>query len=51
MHYVGLITAVNIGGTRKLTMKDLKALCSDARFHEIGTHIASKNVVYEEGTR
>lgn len=51
MQYVAVLRAVNVGGTRKLTMKDLKALCSDARYHEIGTHIASKNVVYEEGTR
>lgn len=46
MQYVAVLRAVNVGGTGKLPMKDLKTLCVDAGFHDIETYIASGNVVF-----
>jgi uncharacterized protein (DUF1697 family) len=45
--YVALLRAVNVGGTGKLPMADLKAMCSDAGFTQVETYIASGNVVFE----
>ncbi len=44
--YVALLRAVNVGGTGKLPMGDLKALCERAGFAEVRTYIASGNVVF-----
>jgi len=44
--YVALLRAVNVGGTGKLPMSDLKALCQKAGFAEVQTYIASGNVVF-----
>lgn len=43
--YVALLRAVNVGGTGKLPMVELRALCATAGFHEVRTYIASGNVV------
>ncbi len=45
--YVALLRAVNVGGTGKLSMADLKALCRKAGFLNVETYIASGNVVFE----
>lgn len=45
--YVALLRAVNVGGTGKLPMTDLKAMCLDAGFDHVETYIASGNVVFE----
>ena len=45
--YVALLRAVNVGGTGKLPMSDLKALCETAGFGKVQTYIASGNVVFE----
>jgi uncharacterized protein (DUF1697 family) len=45
--YVALLRAVNVGGTGKLPMKDLAALCEDAGFARVETYIASGNVVFD----
>lgn len=45
--YVALLRAVNVGGTGKLPMTDLRAMCSDAGFARVQTYIASGNVVFE----
>jgi uncharacterized protein (DUF1697 family) len=45
--YVALLRAVNVGGTGKLPMSDLKALCKEAGFSRIETYIASGNVVFD----
>jgi uncharacterized protein (DUF1697 family) len=45
--YVALLRAINVGGTGKLPMSDLKALCEDAGFTHVQTYIASGNVVFE----
>lgn len=44
--FIALLRAVNVGGTGKLVMSDLKALCEDAGFHTVRTYIASGNVVF-----
>lgn len=45
--YVALLRAVNVGGTSKLPMAELKAMCVDAGFARPITYIASGNVVFE----
>jgi len=45
--YVALFRAINVGGTGKLPMADLKAMCEDAGFARVQTYIASGNVVFE----
>jgi uncharacterized protein (DUF1697 family) len=45
--FVAFLRAVNVGGTGKLAMADLKSMCADAGFHQIETYIASGNVVFE----
>lgn len=44
--YVALLRAVNVGGTGKLPMSDLKAMCVDAGFSGVRTYIASGNVIF-----
>ena len=44
--YVALLRAVNVGGTGKLPMSELKAMCVAEGFDEIQTYIASGNVVF-----
>ncbi|WP_050424681.1 DUF1697 domain-containing protein [Bradyrhizobium tropiciagri] len=44
--YVALLRAVNVGGTGKLPMAELKATCVDAGFADVETYIASGNVVF-----
>lgn len=44
--YVGLLRAVNVGGTGKLAMADLKAMCVAEGFQHVATYIASGNVVF-----
>ncbi len=43
--YIALLRAVNVGGTGKLPMADLRALCEAAGFADVRTYIASGNVV------
>jgi uncharacterized protein (DUF1697 family) len=45
--YVALIRAVNVGGTGKLPMQKLKAICVEAGFADVETYIASGNVVFD----
>ena len=45
--FVLLLRAVNVGGTGKLPMSDLKRLCEKAGFQNGRTYIASGNVVAE----
>lgn len=44
--YVALLRAVNVGGTGKLPMIELKSWCEDASFSDVRTYIASGNVVF-----
>jgi uncharacterized protein (DUF1697 family) len=44
--FVALLRAVNVGGTGKLPMSELKAFCEEAGFAGVKTFIASGNVVF-----
>lgn len=44
--YIALLRAVNVGGTGKLPMTELKAMCEGAGFRQVKTYIASGNVVF-----
>ncbi|MEZ5822147.1 MAG: DUF1697 domain-containing protein [Xanthobacteraceae bacterium] len=44
--FVALLRAVNVGGTGKLPMSDLKAMCEELGFASVRTYIASGNVVF-----
>ncbi|HET9101491.1 MAG TPA: DUF1697 domain-containing protein [Acidobacteriaceae bacterium] len=45
--YIALLRAVNVGGTGKLPMTELKAMCEAAGFLSVRTYIASGNVVFQ----
>ena len=47
VRYVALLRAVNVGGTGKLPMSELKAICGDAGFTRVETYIASGNAVFD----
>lgn len=49
--YVVLLRAVNVGGTGKLPMADLRALCVTAGFEGVQTYIASGNIVLRSNLR
>jgi uncharacterized protein (DUF1697 family) len=44
--FVALLRAVNVGGTGKLAMEDLRSLCANAGFAKAQTYIASGNVIF-----
>jgi uncharacterized protein (DUF1697 family) len=44
--YVALLRAINVGGTGKLSMEDLRQLCQDCGFKNAATYIQSGNVVF-----
>jgi uncharacterized protein (DUF1697 family) len=44
--YVALLRAVNVGGTGKLPMAELTALCQEIGFAQVRTYIASGNVLF-----
>src|SRR5579872_2852002 len=45
--FVALLRAVNVGGTGKLPMSELKQICEELGFAGVRTYIASGNVVFE----
>jgi uncharacterized protein (DUF1697 family) len=45
--YVALLRAVNVGGTGKLPMIELQAMCEACGFARVRTYIASGNVVFD----
>jgi uncharacterized protein (DUF1697 family) len=44
--FIALLRAVNVGGTGKLPMSDLKSICEELGFTSVRTYIASGNVVF-----
>ncbi|QAU47291.1 DUF1697 domain-containing protein [Bradyrhizobium guangzhouense] len=44
--FVAPLRAVNVGGTGKLPMTELKAMCEELGFGAVRTYIASGNVVF-----
>lgn len=49
--YIALLRAVNVGGTGKLPMPELAAMCVAAGFSKVKTYIASGNVVFESAAK
>jgi uncharacterized protein (DUF1697 family) len=47
--FIALLRAVNVGGTGKLPMSDLKQICEALGFAGVRTYIASGNVVFTSG--
>lgn len=45
--YIALLRAVNVGGTGKLPMAELTAMCVSLGFSKVQTYIASGNVVFQ----
>jgi uncharacterized protein (DUF1697 family) len=45
--WVALLRAVNVGGTGKLAMSELKAMCDELGLASAKTYIASGNVVFK----
>ena len=45
--YIALLRAVNVGGTGKLPMADLKRIGEDAGFARVRTYIASGNLLFD----
>jgi uncharacterized protein (DUF1697 family) len=45
--FIGLLRAINVGGTGKLPMADLRRLCEGCGFTSVRTYIASGNVVFD----
>ena len=43
--YVAFLRAVNVGGTGKLPMAELRSMCEELGFENVQTYIASGNVV------
>ena len=43
--WIALLRAVNVGGTGKLPMAELRAMCEAIGFEDVRTYIASGNVV------
>ena len=44
--YVALLRAVNVGGTGRLPMADLRSMCVELGFRDVETYIASGNVFF-----
>jgi uncharacterized protein (DUF1697 family) len=44
--FIALLRAVNVGGTGKLPMSELKSMCETLGFAGVRTYIASGNVVF-----
>jgi uncharacterized protein (DUF1697 family) len=44
--WIALLRAVNVGGTGKLPMGELKTMCEELGFAAVRTYIASGNVVF-----
>lgn len=45
--FVALLRAVNVGGTGRLLMPELKAMCETIGLQAVRTYVASGNVVFE----
>ena len=44
--FVALLRAVNVGGTGKLAMADLRTICERQGYEDVRTYIASGNVIF-----
>ncbi|MEM5774548.1 MAG: DUF1697 domain-containing protein [Anaerolineaceae bacterium] len=44
--YISLLRGINVGGSAKIAMADLRALYEDLGFHDVTTYVQSGNVVF-----
>lgn len=44
--HIALLRAVNVGGTGKLAMEDLRAVCAGLGFADVSTYIQSGNAIF-----
>jgi uncharacterized protein (DUF1697 family) len=44
--FIALLRAVNVGGTGRLPMEELKAMCTEIGFRDVRTYIASGNAIF-----
>jgi uncharacterized protein (DUF1697 family) len=44
--YIALLRGINVGGSGKLPMSDLRQICSDCGFGAVQTYIQSGNVIF-----
>ena len=49
MKTIALLRAVNVGGTGKLPMAELKAMAEELGFKAVRTYIASGNLLFDAG--
>lgn len=49
MSWIALLRAVNVGGTGRLAMSELRSICAAAGLREVRTYIASGNAVFRSG--
>lgn len=47
--FIALVRAVNVGGTGKLPMAELKQICVELGYENVQTYIASGNVIFKAG--
>ena len=45
--YISMLRGINVGGARKILMKDLKALYEELGFQKVITYIQSGNVIFQ----
>jgi uncharacterized protein (DUF1697 family) len=48
--YIALLRAVNVGGTGKLKMDELRSLCTELGLLNVKTYIASGNIVFQSNS-
>ena len=51
MRYVALLRAINVGGTAKVPMAELRALCGELGWQDVKTYIQSGNIVFDSEER
>jgi uncharacterized protein (DUF1697 family) len=51
MKTIALLRAVNVGGTGKLPMTELKAMAEELGFENVRTYIASGNLLFDTGLK
>lgn len=49
--YVALLRGINVGGHRKVPMKELAALCGTLGWQDVRTYVASGNVVFRSSAK
>ncbi len=51
MHHIALLRGINVGTTRQVNMKKLKAMCESLGYSNVSTYINSGNVLFESNKK